>query len=109
MHYAMYLDTILRIFCAHYFEFIFKSLPAWGNKQFGMYAQTMTMYLQVFHYRGFDKWILRLWNVLNIFNILNLHSERNFPYKSLFFIFHVVVPVVLLFYKQLAEKPIVAS
>jgi hypothetical protein len=34
--YAMCLNTILRIFCIHYFEFIFKSLPPWGNKQFGM-------------------------------------------------------------------------
>jgi hypothetical protein len=32
MRYAMYLDIILRIFCAHYFEFIFKSLPAWWKQ-----------------------------------------------------------------------------
>jgi len=36
MQYAMYLDIILSIFFLHYFEFIFKSLLAWRNKQLGM-------------------------------------------------------------------------
>jgi hypothetical protein len=31
----MCLDIILSIFGALYFEFIFKNLPTWGNKQFG--------------------------------------------------------------------------
>jgi len=66
----------------------------------------MTMYLRVVHYRGCDKWILTLWNVPNIFTVLNLQLERNISHKSLFVIFHVVV---LLFYQQLAKKPIVAS
>jgi len=52
---------------------------------------------------------LTLWNVLNIFTVLNLQLERNISHKSLFVIFHVVVRVVLLFYKQLTKKRIVAS
>jgi hypothetical protein len=51
---------------------------------------------------------LRL-KTLNIVTIFNLQLERNISHKHSFVVFYLVFRVVLLFCKQLAKKPIVAS